>query len=102
MGEMIVNFRAILEQDLSDEKIKEIKEKIKEFLKQFDAQLNGEMKVVPFMFGLKALEVSVIIDENKYGDFVSKLEGDEEKGIESELEKIEGIQGVEITAFQRL
>ncbi len=102
MGEMIINFRAVLEQGLTDEQIEKIKEKIKEFLSKFEAQLNGEMQVKPFMFGLKALEVSVIIDENKYGDFQSQLEGDEEKGVESELEKIEGVQGVEITAFQRL
>ena len=102
MGEVIINFRVVLEQGLDENKINEIKEKIKEFLSKFNASLNGEMKVKPFMFCLNALEVSVIIDEEKYGEFTSRLEGDEEKGVSSELEKIKGVQGVEITGFQRL
>ncbi|HIQ50614.1 MAG TPA: hypothetical protein EYH54_01420 [Nautiliaceae bacterium] len=102
MGELIVNFRTVLEQDLDEKKIENIKNEIKELLKRFEAQLNGEIQEKPFMFGLKSLEISVIIDENKYGDFLSAIEGDEEKGVSSELEKIEGIQSAEITGFQRL
>jgi translation elongation factor EF-1beta len=102
MGEVIINIRAVLEQDLDEKKIEEIKQKVLEFLKKFEAQLNGEIQEKPFMFGLKALEISVIIDENKYGEFTSAVEGDEEKGVESELEKIDGIQSAEITGFQRL
>jgi len=102
MGEVIINIRAVLEQDLSSEKIEEIKSKILEFLKKFEVQLNGDIQEKPFMFGLKSLEISVILDESKYGEFVSSVEGDEEKGVNSELEQIEGIQSAEVTGFQRL
>ncbi len=89
MGEVIAIIRVIPEKDANKE---EIKNNVKEIVKKYEAYLN-EIKESPFVFGLIALDVTVILDENKPQNLDK---------IEEELNKIENVSSAEVTHLDRM
>lgn len=89
MGDVVAIFKVVIDKEADKEKIKE---EIKKIVEKKEGYLN-EIKETPFVFGLIALDSTVIIDENKPHLL------DE---IEEELKKIEGVNSVEISHLDRL
>jgi len=66
-------------------RLEEIESKIKEILKKFENSEFHSSEIKPIAFGLKALEVTLLITEAK-----SELED-----IEKEILKLEGVESVD-------
>ena len=89
MGEVIAVIRVIPEKDANKEKIKN---KIKEIVEKYEGYLN-EIKESPFVFGLIALDVTLMLNENKPENLDK---------IEEELNKLENVSSAEVTHLDRM
>jgi elongation factor 1-beta len=89
MVDVIAVLRVIPEKDANKD---EIKNKIKEIVEKNEGYLN-EIKESPFVFGLIALDVTVILDEKKPQNLDK---------IEEELSKVENVNSVEVTHLDRM
>lgn len=95
MASVIVTFNIMPEgTDVNLEEIKEvIKGKIKDFAGEgYDEESDLKIEIVDVAFGLKALDIKLILDESR---------GSPDK-LEEDFNAIDGIKSVEVTDVRRI
>lgn len=88
MADVIITFR-VLPQDVNVN-LNDLKDKIINKIEKFDGKI-GEVKLEPFAFGLKSLNIIFILDESKGGTDL----------LESEIKKIKGVSNIEVVDVRR-
>lgn len=83
--------------DSPDINLKEVEAKAKDFIKafvgsDFNEESDVKIEVVEVAFGLKALDIKAILDEEK---------GSTDK-LEEDLKNIDGVKSVEVTDVRRI
>jgi elongation factor 1-beta len=89
MGQVIATLRVM--PDSVDVDLAQLEEAANAKIKELVGEPAGKVEQVPVAFGLKALDMTVVIDENGGG-----LDP-----IEEGLKTVEGVQSVEVTHLDR-
>ena len=87
MAQVVITFRLMMGSPETD--IEAVKEKAKELLLSLNAEV-GREKIVPIAFGIKALELISVADEDLGTD-----------DMQNKLNELEGVSSVEVVDYRR-